>query len=230
MRQMIIPCIKDRIWLIRYNYVVVLYHTFLYMVINMIIKTSEYVTSCVSVDTYPNQDEAEFIFLGRSNVGKSSLINTITSRKNLAYTSSKPGKTLTLNFYHINNEFYLIDVPGYGYAMHSVEERLKFGKMIEEYLNHSKNLKECFLIIDSRHKPTEDDVLMFDYLNHLNLKTNIVATKIDKLSRNELTKNIKLIAETLNVDSATILTFSSQTKFGVEKIHNVIEKYLRKEE
>ena len=192
----------------------------------MLIKNAEYVTSCVSSATYPNVDEPEFIFLGRSNVGKSSLINTITNRKKLAYTSSKPGKTLTLNFYHINNNFYLIDFPGYGYAARSINQRLDFGKMIEDYLKKSNNLKCIFLVVDSRHEPTEDDKLMYDFLMHYNFVVYVVATKIDKLSTNEINKNVNIISNKLDVDKDKIITFSSLNKINVNLIHDVIESYL----
>ena len=150
----------------------------------MIIKSSEYVISCVKKEQYPNENNLpEFVFLGRSNVGKSSFINALCNRKNLAYTSSKPGKTLTLNFYYINKEFYLIDVPGYGYAQRVMSQRMDFGAMIEEYLNSSENLKKCFLIVDSRHNPTEDDCLMYNYLKHFNIDVVVIATKVDKIPK-----------------------------------------------
>ena len=119
---------------------------------------------------YPDVNQPEFLLVGRSNVGKSSFINTILERKNIAYTSSKPGKTQTLNFYHVNQEFYLIDVPGYGYAEVSKTIREKFGKMIEEYLKTRKQLKRVFMIIDFRHKPSEDDLLMYNFLKYFNIK------------------------------------------------------------
>ena len=124
----------------------------------MIIKKAEYVISGTKFEHFPQFNYPEFVFIGRSNVGKSSLLNAITNRKNLAYTSSKPGKTITLNFYNVNDEILFVDVPGYGYAERIKYDRLAYGKMIENYLNFSKNLNSCFLILDSRHKPSEDDI------------------------------------------------------------------------
>ena len=150
----------------------------------MIIKSSEYVISCVKKEQYPNPNNLpEFVFLGRSNVGKSSFINALTNRKNLAYTSSKPGKTLTLNFYYINKEFYFIDVPGYGYASVNRAQQKKFGLMIEEYLEKREFLKRVFMLVDFRIKPTEDDCLMYNYLKHFNIDVVVIATKVDKIPK-----------------------------------------------
>ena len=143
---------------------------------------------------YPEDKKAEFLLVGRSNVGKSSFINTLLGRKNLARTSSHPGKTQTLNFYEVNKEFYLIDVPGYGYAEVSKKRREKFGKMIEEYLETRKELKRVFMITDFRHKPTEDDVLMYNFLKYYNLPVTIVATKADKIGMSKKT-NVKNILQ-----------------------------------
>ncbi len=192
----------------------------------MIIKSSEYVTSCVKKEQYPNQTLPEFIFMGRSNVGKSSFINALCNRKNLAYTSSKPGKTLTLNFYKINNSFYFIDVPGYGYAARALNNRLEFGKMIEEYLDNSNLLKICFLIVDLRHKPTEDDQLMYNYLVHLGLDPVVIATKADKIPKMQISKYKKVVKETLNLKEENLIVFSSLTKLGLEEVHNLIENNL----
>ncbi len=192
----------------------------------MIIKSSEYVTSCVKKEQYPNQTLPEFIFMGRSNVGKSSFINALCNRKNLAYTSSKPGKTLTLNFYRINNSFFFIDVPGYGYAARALNNRLEFGEMIEEYLGHSTLLKKCFLIVDLRHKPTEDDQLMYNYLIHLGLEPVVIATKADKIPKTQISKHKKVVKETLNLSDDNLIIFSAITKLGVEAVHNLIENYL----
>ena len=193
----------------------------------MIIKSSEYVISCVKKEQYPNENNLpEFVFLGRSNVGKSSFINALCNRKNLAYTSSKPGKTLTLNFYYINKEFYFIDVPGYGYAQRVMSQRMDFGRMIEEYLNSSKNLKKCFLILDSRHNPTEDDCLMYNYLKHFNIDVVVIATKVDKIPKTQQHKHIKNISSTLELPLTDIIAVSSITKQGIEKVHQIIEQYL----
>lgn len=191
----------------------------------MIIKKAEYIISGTGANHIPSLGYAEFVFMGRSNVGKSSLINAIVNRKNMAYTSSKPGKTITLNFYNVNDEILLVDVPGYGYAQRLVHDRLNYGKMIEDYLNKSKNLKISFLVVDSRHKPTEDDVLMFDFLKHLNQKIVVIATKIDKISRNELQKNLSIIKKTLNLESTDMLIgVSSEKKIGIDKIHQILEE------
>lgn len=193
----------------------------------MIIKKAEYITSGVSAEQIPNCNYPEFVFIGRSNVGKSSFINSITNRKNLAYTSSKPGKTITLNFYCVNDNMLLVDVPGYGYAQKLVHDRLAYGKMIENYLFNSKNLKVCFLIVDSRHKPTNDDILMYEYLKHYKHNIIVIATKIDKISKNELNKNIAEIKKALNITNDNeLIKVSSVTKQGIDEVHRIIENYL----
>ena len=159
----------------------------------------------VRVSQYPEDKKSEFLILGRSNVGKSSFINTIINRKNLARTSSKPGKTQTLNFYQINKEFYIVDVPGYGYAATSKKQIEKFGIMIEEYLKTRQNLKHVFLLVDYRHKPTEDDVLMYKYLKHYNIPVSIICTKLDKVSKNAHAKQINLISKTLEIEKEDII-------------------------
>lgn len=173
---------------------------------------------------YPEDMKSEFLLVGRSNVGKSSFINTLLGRKNLARTSSHPGKTQTLNFYEVNKEFYLIDVPGYGYAEVSKKRREKFGKMIEEYLETRKQLKRVFMIIDFRHKPTEDDVLMYNFLKYYNLPVTIVATKADKIGASKKDKCKKQITDTLDlVVGDDLVIFSSVTKEGKDKIIKTIE-------
>ena len=173
---------------------------------------------------YPEDNKSEFLLVGRSNVGKSSFINTIIERKNFARTSSKPGKTQTLNFYLINDLFYLVDVPGYGYASVSKDTQKKFGLMIEEYLKSRSNLKHVFLLIDYRHKPTEDDVLMFEFLKYYNLDITIVATKYDKISKNNRVKQDKLIKDTLKLcEDDNFITFSTVTKKGRSEVLEIIE-------
>lgn len=173
---------------------------------------------------YPEDNKSEFLLVGRSNVGKSSFINTIIERKNFARTSSKPGKTQTLNFYLINNLFYLVDVPGYGYASVSKDTQKKFGLMIEEYLKNRSNLKHVFLLIDYRHKPTEDDVLMFEFLKYYNLDITIIATKYDKISKNNRIKQDKLIKDTLKLcEDDNFITFSTVTKKGRSEVLEIIE-------
>ena len=162
--------------------------------------------------------------MGRSNVGKSSFINTLIERKNFARTSSKPGKTQTLNFYKVNDAFYLVDVPGYGYASVSKDTQKKFGLMIEEYLKSRENLKHVFMLIDYRHKPTEDDVLMYEFLKYYNLDITIVATKYDKVGKNGRIKQDKLIKDTLKFDDNEFITFSSVTKKGRTEVLSIIEE------
>lgn len=173
---------------------------------------------------YPEDKKSEFLLVGRSNVGKSSFINTLIERKNFARTSSKPGKTQTLNFYKVNDAFYLVDVPGYGYASVSKDTQKKFGLMIEEYLKSRENLKHVFMLIDYRHKPTEDDVLMYEFLKYYNLDITIVATKYDKVSKNGRIKQDKLIKDTLKFDDNEFITFSTVTKKGRAEVLSIIEE------
>ena len=180
----------------------------------------------VRVSQYPESNKNEFLLVGRSNVGKSSFINTLIERKNFAHTSSKPGKTQTLNFYLVNKDFYLVDVPGYGYASVSKDKQKKFGLMIEDYIKNRENLKRVFLLIDYRHKPTEDDVLMYNYLKYYNLNITIVATKYDKVTKNNRIKQDKLIKDTLKLsDEEVFVPFSTVTKKGREDILKIIESY-----
>ena len=172
---------------------------------------------------YPEDKKSEFLLVGRSNVGKSSFINTLIERKNFARTSSKPGKTQTLNFYLVNDAFYLVDVPGYGYASVSKDTQKKFGLMIEEYLKSRENLKHVFMLIDYRHKPTEDDILMYEFLKYYNLDITIVATKYDKISKNGRIKQDKLIKDTLKFDADEFITFSTITKKGRSEVLSIIE-------
>ena len=176
---------------------------------------------------YPEDKRVEFLLVGRSNVGKSSFINTLIERKNFARTSSKPGKTQTLNFYLVNDTFYLVDVPGYGYASVSKDKQKKFGLMIEEYLKNRSNLKHVFLLIDYRHKPTEDDILMYEFLKYYNLDITIVATKYDKISKNNRIKQDKLIKDTLKYsEDDGFVTFSTVTKKGRSEVLETIESKL----
>lgn len=189
-------------------------------------KKAEYVISAVSKNQYPKYEYPTFVFLGRSNVGKSSFINALTNRKNLAYTSSKPGKTVALNFYNIDDKFLYVDVPGYGYAQKRIEDRIKFGEMIEEFLNEFKNLKTCFLILDIRHEPTSDDILMYNYLKHFNKPIIIVATKADKISKNQIYNSLKLIKKVLGIEEENICyPVSSLNKNGIQDIEKIINTY-----
>ena len=179
---------------------------------------------------YPDDGRPEFLLVGRSNVGKSSFINSILSRKNLAYTSSKPGKTQTLNFYGINNKFYLIDVPGYGYASVDKKTQAKFGMMIEEYLEKRSQLERVFMLIDFRHKPTEDDLLMYNFLKYYNLPVTIIATKADKVTGGKKQKNLKIVLDTLDlVVGDDLIVFSSVTKLGVKDVLNKIETLINED-
>ena len=191
----------------------------------MKINSVELTISAVRQSQYPEDKKAEFLLVGRSNVGKSSFINSIIERRNLARVSSKPGKTQTLNFYYINEDFYFVDVPGYGYASVSKEMQAKFGKMIEEYIENRDNLKRVFMLVDFRIKPTQDDLLMYNFLKYYNLPVTIVATKVDKVSRNDRDKQVKLINETLNVtEDDKLVLFSIKTKLGKSEIHKEIDE------
>ena len=173
---------------------------------------------------YPEGEKPEFMLLGRSNVGKSSFINTLINRKNLARTSSVPGKTQTLNFYIVNDKFYLVDAPGYGYAAVNKQQQNKFGLMIEEYLQTRHQLKRAFLLVDFRHKPTEDDLLMYNFLKYYNVPVTIIATKVDKVPSSKKDKNYQVLKNTLDVVVGdNIILFSSVAKTGKEDVLNMIE-------
>ena len=190
----------------------------------MVIKEASLEVIATRRSQYPIDGKPEFLLVGRSNVGKSSFINSILSRKNLAYTSSRPGKTQTLNFYNINGSFYLIDVPGYGYAAVDKKTQAKFGMMIEEYLEKREELKRVFMLIDFRHRPMEDDLLMYNFLKYYNLPVTVVATKADKVTGSKKEKNLKTILETLDlVVGDDLVVFSSVTKLGVKDVIKKIE-------
>ena len=191
----------------------------------MKINSVELSISAVRQSQYPTDNKPEFLLVGRSNVGKSSFINSIIERRNYARTSSKPGKTQTLNFYNVNNDFYLVDVPGYGYASVSKERQQKFGMMIEEYLTNRENIKEVFLLIDFRHKPTNDDLLMYNFLKYYDLSVTIILTKVDKIGRTLREKQLQLIKDTLNIkEEDKYILFSSTTKLGKNDVTSVIDK------
>ena len=172
----------------------------------------------------------EFAFAGKSNVGKSSLINAIMNRKSYARTSSQPGKTQTINFYNINEEFYLVDLPGYGYAKVSQETKAKWGKMIEKYLQRSEQLKAVFLLIDIRHDPSANDRDMYEWIVHNGFEPIIIATKSDKISRGQVDKHLKAIRVGLKTRPGTIMIpFSSLNKNGLEKVYEVLDGYLNPE-
>ena len=193
----------------------------------MKINTIELIISAVRESQYPSDKLKEFLLVGRSNVGKSSFINTIINRKNFARTSATPGKTQTLNFYKINDEFYLVDAPGYGFARVRNSLKQKFGLIMESYLKSRDNLQMVFLLIDFRHKPTNDDIMMYDYLKFYNIPVTIVCTKVYKVSKNNHNKNKQIIMKELNIqDEKDIILFSSVTKTGKNEIYDEIGKYI----
>lgn len=181
--------------------------------------------SAVRRSQYPDDGMPEFMLVGRSNVGKSSFINTLVNRKNIARISSIPGKTQTLNFYMVNKSFFLVDVPGYGYATVDKKTQEKFGKMIEEYLEKRTELKRVYMLVDFRHKPTEDDILMYNFLKYYNIPVTVVATKVDKIGSSKIEKNKKVILDTIDlVVGDDLVLFSSVTKLGKEDILKKIEE------
>ena len=193
----------------------------------MIIKSAELETVCGITSKLPENDLPEFACAGKSNVGKSSLINALMNRKSLARTSSQPGKTQTINFYRINQDMYYVDLPGYGYAKVSVEVKAKWGKMIERYLKNSKALKCVFLLIDIRHEPSANDRLMYDWIVSNGYHPVIIATKLDKIKRSQTAKQVKLIRDTLGMEKeGVIIPFSAETKQGREEIWAYLEQYL----
>ena len=200
----------------------------------MIINQSEFAVSAVKASQYPEGGLDEIALAGRSNVGKSSLINTLLQRKNLARTSSSPGKTQTLNFYRVDSDqadFYLVDVPGYGYAKVSKKQREEFGEMIQDYLETRAYLKGLILLIDGRHEPTADDIAMHDYAQYLNLPILVVATKMDKIKKNAFNKTEAAFRKHLNLnkDNVTFLPFSSVTKLNVDQVKDWIQARLDEE-
>ena len=182
--------------------------------------------SALRVSQFPEDNKNEFLLVGRSNVGKSSFINTIIGRKNFARTSSKPGKTQTLNFYLINDYFYLVDAPGYGFARVNKQLKDKFGLIMENYLEDRKNLKMVFMLIDFRHKPTDDDIMMYNYLKHYNIPVTLICTKVDKVSKNSHEKQISLITKTLDIRKEDLIMFSSVTKMGRQEVHDKLVENL----
>ncbi|MCM1430661.1 MAG: ribosome biogenesis GTP-binding protein YihA/YsxC [Muribaculaceae bacterium] len=190
----------------------------------MVIKEVNLETVCGITSTIPDNPYNEVAFAGKSNVGKSSLINALMNRKALARTSSQPGKTQTINFYNVNDAVYLVDLPGYGYASASVEIKAKWGRMIENYLHSSKKLRAVFLLMDIRHEPSENDRLMYDWMLSNGFAPIIIATKADKLKRSQLAKHVQMIRETLSMGSGGVLIpFSAETKQGREEIWRQIE-------
>jgi GTP-binding protein len=190
----------------------------------MKINTSDLAVIATRRSQYPNLELPEFLLVGRSNVGKSSFINTVLGRKDLARVSSTPGKTQTLNFYLVNNSFYLVDVPGYGYASVNHEQQKKFGLMIEEYLAKRKELKRVFMIVDFRIKPTEDDILMYQFLKYYDIPVTLILNKTDKVGSSKRERSIKTILSTLEVSKEdNYIEFSSVTKKGREDVLDLID-------
>lgn len=190
----------------------------------MRINSVELVISAVRRSQYPTDNKPEFLLVGRSNVGKSSFINTLINRKNYARTSSNPGKTQTINFYLVNDKFYLVDAPGYGFANLSKVNKKKFGLMMEDYLTNRPNLKQVFMLIDFRHKPTSDDLMMYEFLKHYQIPVTIVATKVDKVGITNHQRHRNVILDELElVVGNDFVMFSSITKTGKAEIQNKIE-------
>ncbi|MDC0558901.1 ribosome biogenesis GTP-binding protein YihA/YsxC [Candidatus Izimaplasma bacterium] len=191
----------------------------------MKIKSAEFIKSAVTNDQYPVDNLPEILLSGRSNVGKSSFINSVLNRKNIAHISGRPGKTQTLNFYLINNSFYFVDVPGYGYARVSKKDRENFGQMIEDYFVYRKQLSLVVLLIDFRHKPSEDDVIMYDYLTSYEIPCLVIGTKVDKVPKTKRIKNEKLIKSTLKMSEDDLfLAYSSETKFNLDSVHDILSQ------
>jgi GTP-binding protein len=187
----------------------------------MRIKQAEFITSAVKREQYPIDNRVEVAFVGRSNVGKSSIINSLTNRKKLAKVSQTPGKTRLVNFFLINNDFYLVDLPGYGYAKVSKAEKDSWGKTVEMYLTGREQLKRVVLLVDSRHKPTGDDIMMNEWFKHFGYDVIVVATKSDKLTKNELNKSQKVIKDTLKLGvTDKLYFFSSLNRIGTEELIN----------
>lgn len=197
----------------------------------MIIKKAQLETVCGITSKFPENIEPELVFAGKSNVGKSSLINALMNRKSLARTSSQPGKTQTINYYKVNDEIYFVDLPGYGYANANIETKAKWGKMIEKYLHTSKQIRCIFLLIDIRHEPSKNDKQMYDWILHNGYQPVIIATKLDKLKRSQVAKCVKIVREGLGLPKEGVLIpFSSQTKQGKEEIYDFIENLLAGEQ
>lgn len=196
----------------------------------MIIKQVSLETVCGITSKLPDSKYPEVAFAGKSNVGKSSLINALMNRKSLARTSAQPGKTQTINYYNVNDTVYFVDLPGYGYAKASEEVKAKWGKMIEDYLHKSKQLKAVFLLIDIRHEPSGNDKIMYDWILRQGYHPIIIATKLDKINRSQIQKQLKLIRTTLQAGKDTIIIpFSSNTKQGREEIYEVIDAIVEQE-
>lgn len=197
----------------------------------MVIKKVSLETVCGITSKLPENIYPEVAFAGKSNVGKSSLINALMNRKSLARTSAQPGKTQTINFYNINEELYLVDLPGYGYARANEQVKAQWGKMIEDYLHRSKQLKKVFLLVDIRHEPGANDKNMYNWILHQGYQPIIIATKLDKISKGQINKQISLIKKALDtVPETIVIPFSAQTKQGREDIYSLFDELLEGED
>ncbi|UOF90187.1 ribosome biogenesis GTP-binding protein YihA/YsxC [Fodinisporobacter ferrooxydans] len=193
----------------------------------MIIKSVEFIISAVKPEQYPDVSMPEIALVGRSNVGKSSLINKMLNRRNVARVSSKPGKTQTINFFLINQQFHLVDLPGYGYAKVSKSQKEQWGKMIERYLSKRGPLRAVIQLVDIRHAPSKEDVQMYQWLSHFHVPTAVIATKADKISKGQWQKHVKIIKQTLGMEKhAQVQVFSSETGVGKDEAWQMFEQFL----
>ena len=190
----------------------------------MQVKNPKFEISAVSKKQYPKGDRPEIVLVGKSNVGKSSFINTMLGRKNLARTSNTPGKTRQINFYNVDDIFYFVDLPGYGYSKMSKEEKVTSGKFIEDYLQNGTNISLIILLLDIRHNPTADDMLMYDYILKSNLPFIVLTNKADKIAITKVDDEVKRIKDILGISYSTILPFSSERKIYIDKVWEAIEK------
>lgn len=196
----------------------------------MVIKKVSLETVCGVTSKLPDNRLPEVAFAGKSNVGKSSLINALMNRKSLAHTSSQPGKTQTINYYNINDAVYFVDLPGYGYAKAGIKVKEQWGRMVENYLHTSKQLRQVFHLIDIRHAPNQNDRMMYDWIIHSGYRPILIATKLDKIKKSQIEKQKKLILDTLEAEENTvIIPFSAQTKQGREEIYEVLDRILEEE-
>ena len=196
----------------------------------MVIKNVSLETVCGITSKLPDNKLLEVAFAGKSNVGKSSLINELMNRKSLARTSAQPGKTQTINYYNINNELYFVDLPGYGYAKANENVKAQWGKMIEDYLHRSKKLQLVFLLVDIRHAPSENDRIMYNWICKMGYSPVIIATKLDKINRSQIQKQLKLIRTGLNAEQDTVMIpFSATTKQGREEIYDLLDQLLEQD-
>ncbi|MCI8845247.1 MAG: ribosome biogenesis GTP-binding protein YihA/YsxC [Kineothrix sp.] len=197
----------------------------------MVIKNVNLETVCGITSKIPENPYAEFAFAGKSNVGKSSLINGLMNRKSLARTSAQPGKTQTINFYNINEQCYFVDLPGYGYTTANVKVKEQWGKMVERYLRRTQMLKLIFLLVDIRHEPSANDKTMYEWMTHYGFRPVIIATKLDKIKRSQIEKQVKMIRTGLQAGKDTvIIPWSSMTKQGREEIYTLMDQYLGEKE